>query len=43
MANYRKNTKKKPRKPLTPTEIAVIITATSGFLGSIAALINALK
>ncbi|WP_255449416.1 hypothetical protein [Deinococcus arboris] len=39
----RKDTPKRRRKPLTPTEIAALIAALSGLLTGIAALLTALN
>ncbi|MFK7601740.1 MULTISPECIES: hypothetical protein [Deinococcus] len=43
MANHRKDTPKRPRKPLTPSDIAVIITAIAALLTGFAAVLTALK
>lgn len=40
---HRKNTKKGARKPVTATEIAVILTAFGTLFTGLAALITALK
>jgi len=42
VSKLRKNTKKPRRKPLNPTQIALLITALGGFLSGLAALIEAL-
>ncbi|CAM3946266.1 hypothetical protein [Deinococcus frigens] len=41
--SQRKNTPKRARRPLKPSEIAVIITAISALLTGLAALLTALK
>ena len=43
MPNHHKHTPKRPRKPLTPTEIAVILTALGAAMTGLAALIKALS
>ena len=42
MAKQRKDTPKRPRKPIKPSDVAVIITAFGTLLTGLAALINAL-
>ncbi|GAA5511913.1 hypothetical protein Dcar01_00627 [Deinococcus carri] len=43
MPKHRKDTPKRPRKPVKMSEVAVIIAALGTFLTGLAALLHALK
>jgi hypothetical protein len=43
MARHRKDTPKRPRRPVKWGEVAVVVTALSSLLTGLAALLNALK
>lgn len=43
MSKQRKDTPKRPRRQWTPGEVAVMITALSALLTSLAAILNALN